>query len=185
MDEKYLEADAELGGIDQRKIFGYSRDFMPKIGNALKFTHLMNPIISLSKKGKSKETELQKMSASDPTSKIDIIDSPEKIKATINKLCCIDGVVDDNNVLYLIKIFVFPIAGQFELIRDQKYGSSKIFNSYDDLEKQVENGSANNGVHPFDLKNSVYVFFSNLFEPIRKEFSSENYIELLKNAYDL
>lgn len=44
LDEVYLEADAELGGQDQRKIFMLSRDHIHKIGYKSAI-HLMNPMI--------------------------------------------------------------------------------------------------------------------------------------------
>ena len=44
LDEVYLEADAELGGQDQRKIFMLSRDHIHKIGYK-PIIHLMNPMI--------------------------------------------------------------------------------------------------------------------------------------------
>lgn len=44
LDEVYLEADAELGGQDQRKIFMLSRDHIHKIGYR-PVVHLMNPMI--------------------------------------------------------------------------------------------------------------------------------------------
>ena len=44
LDEVYLEADAELGGQDQRKIFMMSRDHIHKLGYS-PVIHLMNPMI--------------------------------------------------------------------------------------------------------------------------------------------
>jgi tyrosyl-tRNA synthetase len=44
LDEVYLDADAELGGQDQRKIFMLSRDHIHKLGYSPSI-HLMNPMI--------------------------------------------------------------------------------------------------------------------------------------------
>ena len=44
LDEVYLQADAELGGQDQRKIFMLSRDHIHKLGYSPSI-HLMNPMI--------------------------------------------------------------------------------------------------------------------------------------------
>lgn len=44
LDEVYLNTDAELGGLDQRKIFMLSRDHIQKIGYK-PIIHLMNPMI--------------------------------------------------------------------------------------------------------------------------------------------
>lgn len=189
LDEKFLDADAELGGIDQRKIFGYARDFLPKIGIERKFTHLMNPIISLSKKKKGKgkpvgEEELTKMSASDSSGKIDMLDTQEKIMETSGKIFCADGDLTDNSALYLIKIFIFPIDGNFKLVRNDANGGNVTFSNYEDLEQQVALGSSNGGIHPQDLQNSIGIFFSDFLEPIRNEFNSEENLELLKLAYN-
>lgn len=191
LDEKFLNADAELGGVDQRKIFAYSRDYLPKIGIERKFTHLMNPIISLSKKKKNKgkknsdgEEELEKMSASDLNGKIDILDTPEKIMELSGKIFCADGDLTDNSALYLIRMFIFPIDGKFNLIRSVENGGNMIFENYTDLEQCVSTGSSNGGIHPKDLQNSIGYFFSDFLEPIRNEFSSHENLELLKLAYN-
>jgi tyrosyl-tRNA synthetase len=190
LDEKYLNADAELGGIDQRKIFAYSRDYLPKIDVERKFTHLMNPIISLSKKKKGKakknadgEEELEKMSASDANGKIDMLDTPERIMELSSKIFCADGDLTDNSALYLIKIFIFPIEGKFNLVRSEENGGNITFSTFDELEQQVALGSSNGGIHPKDLQNSIGRFFSDFLEPIRNEFSLEENQVLLKNAY--
>lgn len=185
LDEKFLNADAELGGIDQRKIFGYARDYLPKIGIERKFTHLMNPIISLSKKKKNKngEEDLNKMSASDTSGKIDLLDSPEKIKESSNKIFCADGDLTDNSALYLIRMFIFPINNKFDLVREESNGGNMTFDNYSDLENLVSLGSSNGGIHPMDLQKSIAHFFSDFLEPIRNEFNSNENLELLKMAY--
>ncbi|QKF93972.1 tyrosyl-tRNA synthetase [Fadolivirus algeromassiliense] len=44
LDEQYLGSDAELGGIDQRKIFVHARAIMPALGYKKRF-HLMNRMV--------------------------------------------------------------------------------------------------------------------------------------------
>ncbi len=190
LDEKFLNADAELGGVDQRKIFAYARDYLPKIGIERKFTHLMSPIISLSKKKKTKakknqdkEDELEKMSASDANGKIDILDTPERIMELSSKIFCADGDLTDNSALYLIRTFIFPIDEKFSLIRSDENGGNVTFENYSNLEQQVALGSSNGGIHPKDLQNSIGHFFSDFLEPIRNEFNSEENLKLLKLAY--
>jgi tyrosyl-tRNA synthetase len=59
LDEVYLEADAELGGQDQRKIFMLSRDHIHKIGYC-PVIHLMNPMIpSITAKTNSTEDSVE------------------------------------------------------------------------------------------------------------------------------
>lgn len=43
LDEEYLKCDAQFGGIDQRKIFMFAEEYLPKLGYG-KRIHLMNPM---------------------------------------------------------------------------------------------------------------------------------------------
>ena len=45
LDEVYLQCDAQLGGVDQRKIFTYAEKYLPMIGYARR-VHLMNPMLA-------------------------------------------------------------------------------------------------------------------------------------------
>jgi len=101
------------------------------------------------------------MSASDSSSKIDLLDSPERISEVMGKVFCLDGDITDNSALYLIKIFIFPIDNQFELIRAPENGGNVTFFEIPSLEMSISLGSKNGGIHPSDLKNSIAVFFSN------------------------
>src|SRR3989344_7976085 len=65
LDEEYLQADVQYGGIDQRKILMYAREYLPKVGYKSR-VEVMTPLIP-GLIGK-------KMSASDPKSKIDLLD---------------------------------------------------------------------------------------------------------------
>ena len=58
LDEEYLKVDVQLGGVDQRKIFAFATEWLPKIGYR-KRAHLMNPMVPGLQGGK--------MSASDPS----------------------------------------------------------------------------------------------------------------------
>lgn len=44
LDEQYLDVDAQLGGVDQRKIFVHARTIMPALGYKKRF-HLMNKMV--------------------------------------------------------------------------------------------------------------------------------------------
>lgn len=57
LDEEYLDVDAQLGGVDQRKIFTLAKDVLPKIGYRER-AHLMNPMVP--------GLQGSKMSSSDP-----------------------------------------------------------------------------------------------------------------------
>jgi tyrosyl-tRNA synthetase len=62
LDEEYLQCDVQFGGVDQRKIFMFAREWLPRIGYH-KRAYIMNTLIpGLGKSGK--------MSSSEPHSKV-------------------------------------------------------------------------------------------------------------------
>ncbi|KAG6375026.1 tyrosyl-tRNA synthetase [Boletus reticuloceps] len=74
LDEQYLGVDFQFGGVDQRKIFTYAELYLPRLGYA-KRAHLMNTMVPGLMGGK--------MSSSDPDSKIDFLDPPEKDQESV------------------------------------------------------------------------------------------------------
>lgn len=94
LDEQYLDVDCQFGGIDQRKIFVLAEENLGNLGYK-KRAHLMNPMVpGLTQGGK--------MSASDPNSKIDLLESPKQVKKKINSAYCSPGVIEDNGLLALL-----------------------------------------------------------------------------------
>ena len=66
------------------------------------------------KNNKVKENEInqdisQKMSSSDPTSKIDLLDSIKVINKKINSTFCEPKNIEDNTLLVLIEKLIFPV----------------------------------------------------------------------------
>jgi tyrosyl-tRNA synthetase len=131
LDEQYLGVDAQFGGVDQRKIFMFAREFLPKIGYE-KRIHLMNPLIpGLGESGK--------MSASELNSKIDFNDTDKQIRKKINKAFSIDGTVEDNGLLAILKYIVFIKLNHegrdFVIDRPEQYGGKISFKTYEEVEK--------------------------------------------------
>ena len=182
LDEQFLNADFEIGGIDQRKIFTYSLDSIPKIGLKHNCTYLMNPIISgLSVKSRT-DDELQqnvKMSSSEQNSKIDLLDDPKTIKKKINKAYCLEKDIVDNTVLDMFNNLVFKLTPTFELKRNEKYGGNRIFDNFSDLQSAYASGE----IYPADLKNNLANFAIDFLEPIRKEFEKEENKKIFNEAY--
>lgn len=182
LDEEYLKIDAFFGGIDQRKICVYAREFLPKIGYKQRID-LFNPIIPGLSATKT-NGELQKMSSSDTgISKIDILDTPNEINKKVSKAYCVEKDIKDNTPLLLVKNLVFPLLNRFnkpfEIKKNEKYGNEIIkFTNYEELEKKYLED-----LHPQDLKKGISDFFSNLLEPVRKKFANKDLVELLKKSY--
>jgi len=164
LDEVYLKADVQFGGIDQRKIFVFAGEFLPKIGYE-KRIHLMNPLIpGLGESGK--------MSSSEPNSKIDFEDSEKIIRQKINKAYCTDGVVEGNGLLAILKYILFrkieKEERKFVVNRPEKYGGKIEFSNYHETEKAF----AEKKLSSIDLKQGVadelILFLASLREKVEK-----------------
>ena len=101
LDEQYLDVDFQFGGIDQRKIFTFAELYLPRLGYA-KRAHLMNAMVPGLAGGK--------MSASDPNSKIDFLDTPEAVRKKLKSAFCEEGNVQENGVLSFVEAVLIPIS---------------------------------------------------------------------------
>jgi tyrosyl-tRNA synthetase len=177
LDEHYLSVHAEFGGIDQRKIFTFSRDFMPKLGYG-KRIHLMNPILpNLCQSGKMS-------SSSDITTKIDLLDDVETIISKIKRGYCPELVVENNPFLLFIQHVIFPILdmkGHTELVldRDLKWGGPIVVPTYSQLIELYSRGH----IHPIDIKQFIIGFLQDLLQPVRDLSSEQFFMELIRRAY--
>jgi tyrosyl-tRNA synthetase len=112
LDEEYLGVDAQFGGVDQRKIFTFAMENLPKIGYKVR-GHLMNTMVP----GLG---EASKMSSSEPDSKIDLLDGPEVVEKKLRKAVCKPAVVEGNGVVAFIEHVIFR-ALALNVDRDQKF----------------------------------------------------------------
>lgn len=170
VDEVYLEADVQYGGVDQRKILVFARENLPKIGYPARI-EVMTPLIP-GLVGK-------KMSASDERSKIDLLDADESVKKKINSAEMVEGE-PDNGVMAFLKHVIFTIkkdkSEKFIVKRDKKFGGDKSYSSYSEIEADFKEKK----LHPMDLKNAVADEINNLLGVIKKDKKAQ---ELAKLAY--
>ncbi|MBR9705078.1 tyrosine--tRNA ligase [Candidatus Pacearchaeota archaeon] len=168
-DEQYLEVDCQLGGTDQRKIMVLARESLPKIGYDSRI-EIMTPLLP----GLIGE----KMSASDPNSKIDLLDDEETIKKKINKADFIEGNCD-NGIISFLEYFLMVIKGdnseKLLIKRPNKFGGDV---SYLDI-KSIKEDVISKKLHPQDLKLAVALEISNILSRIDKK----KLMELSKKAY--
>jgi len=169
LDEEYLKVDIQFGGLDQRKIFVFAREFLPKVGYKQRI-ELMNPMLP----GLMGE----KMSSSIKSSKIDMIDNEETVKKKINNAECREG--DKNNgLLPFIKYVIFTMKKdkkeKFAIKRPEKFGGNVSYSSYEELEKDF----ITKKLHPLDLKNSFSEELNKLMSSVR----TDKLMELYKEAY--
>ncbi|HTY43672.1 MAG TPA: tyrosine--tRNA ligase [Patescibacteria group bacterium] len=158
MDEQYLEADVQYGGADQRKIFMFAREYHEKIGYKPRI-EIMTPIIP-GLVGK-------KMSASDPKTKIDILDDEETIKSKIQNAECEAGN-PDNGVMAFLKYVLMTIKTDRKekliIKRKKEHGGDLTYKNYSEVEKDF----ISKRLHPLDLKNAIAEEIINLMKPIWK-----------------
>lgn len=173
LDEEYLDIDIQYGGIDQRKILVFARENLPKIGYKARI-EVMTPLIpGLTAGGK--------MSASNKSSKIDLLDSEKDIKDKLNSAFCPEGVVEENGVLAFCKYILFTLkqdkSEEFLIKRPEKWGGNLKYKTYGELEKDF----VAKKLHPMDLKQALAEEINKLLEPIRKKFKNKE--DLIKKAY--
>lgn len=157
-DIKHLKVDIALGGLEQRKVHMLGRD----LSGVLKynFIALHTPLIT-SLKGPG-----QKMSKSIPGSGISVIDSKEEIKKTLKNAYCPEGIIQDNPILQIMKLIIFPRYKKIEIKRSEKYGGNLFFNNYKELEKVY----VEKKLHPSDLKDATEEYLEKIISPIRKNY---------------
>lgn len=147
-----------------------------------------------------------KMSSSDPNSKIDFLDSPALVRKKIKAAFCEEGNIEDNGLLAFAKAVLIPIVnlrkeqvelGQdaklpayvaaeapagsvFTIPRDEKWGGSSHYATYEDLENDFKEKK----IHPGDLKKAVGEAIISLLEPIQKDYeSNKEWQEVTAKAY--
>lgn len=180
LDEEYLKVDAQFGGVDQRKIFVLAEENMHHLGYK-KRGHLMNKMVpGLGQGGK--------MSASDPNSKIDILEKPKVVRKKIGSAFCAPGNIVDNGLLAFVKNVVGPAyelkngdgSFEFSIDRPEQYGGPITYTSYEDLEKAFETEA----LSPVDLKAGVSDAINALLAPVIAEFeATPEFQEIEKLAY--
>lgn len=178
LDEQYLDVDVQFGGLDQRKIFVLAEERLPSVGYK-KRAHLMNSMVpGLTQGGK--------MSASDPNSKVDLLEEPKQVKKKIASAFAAPGNATDNGLISFVEYVVLPISeiktgeSKFFIDRPEQYGGPLSYSDIESLKKDYESLK----LSPQDLKIGVSDAINELLKPLREEFlSSTEFQELEKKAY--
>ncbi|MBS3123424.1 tyrosine--tRNA ligase [Candidatus Woesearchaeota archaeon] len=162
LDEEYLDVDVQYGGVDQRKILMYAREFLPKLGYKPR-VEVMTPLIPGLMGG------TKKMSASDPKSKIDLLDDPFTVNQKLKNAYAVEGEVEGNGLLAFLKSVIMVLktdeGKNFVVERPEKFGGNLSFNSYE----EVEEAYAQKKLHPLDLKQAIAKEINLLLETFQKE----------------
>lgn len=159
-DFKHLKVDGALGGIEQRKIHMLALESLKEIGYKTPFLIHHELIPSL------RGPDSGKMSSSDKSSMITIKDGGDEIKSKLKKAYCDEGVVDENPILSIIKLVIFPRTKKFLIERPEKFGGKIEFLNYEELEKAFKKKE----IHPMDLKNACAKYLNKVLSEIREKF---------------
>lgn len=167
LDEEYLQVDAQFGGVDQRKIFTLAQEILPKLGYKERI-HLMNPMVPGLQAG-------GKMSASDPNSKIDVLDTPEQVTSKIKKAFAQAQVSEGNGLLAFIEYVLLPISalqsadGTATIKFTPREGEPLVFGNIEDIRKAYEEDK----LTPQLLKSGVSEALNAILAPIQAEFQAD------------
>jgi len=157
VDVKKLGVNFVVSGSDQRKIYMLGLDEKEEI-KLQDAVYLYTPIIPSLRGAEGK------MSSSVKESFISIRDSKKDIQKKMNKAYCKVGDIQNNPVLAISRLIVFPKFDKIEIKRPEKYGENLKFNNYKELEKAFES----NKLHALDLKNAIADYLEKIISPMRK-----------------
>jgi tyrosyl-tRNA synthetase len=175
LDEQYLDVDVQFGGVDQRKIFALAKDVLPKIGYKER-AHLMNPMVPGLQGGK--------MSASDPDSKIDVLDNPDAVKRKLKKAFALPKVVEDNGILSFVEYVLLPASylrhGEPKFVVERRDAEPLVYTNIAQMHADYKEDI----LSPQNLKPAVVEALNALLAPVQEEFqASAEWKEIEKKAY--
>ncbi|MEM3181186.1 MAG: tyrosine--tRNA ligase [Candidatus Micrarchaeaceae archaeon] len=167
LDEQYLKVDMQVGGLDQRHILMFAREFLPKL-NYDKRIEVMMPLLA-SLKGPG-----VKMSSSIPGTVIKVNSSEEEIRSAIKNAYCPEGVIEENPIVGIVNFLILPSENKFIIPRASKFGGDVEITSANELNEMF----AAKKIHPLDLKNTVADYLVKRLKRVREYFESNE--DLLK-----
>ncbi|RMZ91533.1 hypothetical protein DV736_g1255, partial [Chaetothyriales sp. CBS 134916] len=176
LDEQHLGVDAQFGGVDQRKIFALATETLEKVGYKVR-AHLMNPMVPGLAGGK--------MSASDPDSKIDILDPAEVVRKKLRKAYAAAKEVQGNGIISFVEYVLLPLSalkneGKAVFSIERHEGEPLVYYDIDSLKIDYEADK----LTPQLLKQGATAALVDLLAPIQAEYqASPEWQEIEKKAY--
>lgn len=187
LDEVYLEADAELGGVDQRKIFMLSHDHLHKLGYkpAIHMMNKMLPSFDNDTCGKMSSSGSEQKGAT--SLKIELTESEKQIRKKIGKAFLPEpstGLATSCGLFQFIEHVIFPInqhlsVDTFRIHRDEKWGGLIEYETFEDLTHSY----LCEILSPQDLKIGVSDWIIHILRPVRELFEMPDNVELEVLAY--
>lgn len=141
-----------------------------------------------------KEPTIDKMSASNHDTKIDLLGKPlladtkKQLAVKINKCYCLSGDIIDNCLIEILEQIIFPILNyknqNFMINRKEKFNKPLIYKTIEEVKydfTMMENNDYK--LHPGDLKLGMIDNLDFIIKPIRDAFQNKELQQLLKLAY--
>lgn len=165
----HMDIDLAYGGMDQRHAHMLARDVAKKLGKKAPVA-IHTPLVPGLKGGKGRMDPIEaKMSKSDPSSGIFLHDSAAEVATKIKKAHCPAGEKEDNPILELLRLVIFPrLPDGFTIARPDKFGGPLAYANYPDVEAAFTSGD----LHPMDLKTGVTDALNDILDPVRDYFEA-------------
>lgn len=148
----------------------YMRDVADRNGWN-KATCIHTPMLSglKGKQGGRMDSFDHKMSKSDPSNAIILHDSQNALRKKLRK-AFLDVQDSDSPVFEIINHIILPKLGSIRVTPKPEFGEPSEWNDIDQLTNAVSNGD----LHPFDLKMATADSLSQILDPLREHFDSNN-----------
>jgi len=166
-DISWMDLDLAYGGMDQRHAHMLYRDVAPKLGWK-QVVALHTPLLPSLEGGGRMDPVAGKMSKSKPDASLLINDTPADVERKIGKAFCPPKETEDNPVLGIAKLILFPRRGSLTITREPRFGGDVTYRTYAELAGAFGTGE----LHPKDLKAGVAAGLNAELEPVRKYFAS-------------
>lgn len=179
VDIHYLDVDIAHAGMDQRKIHMLVREVFPKMNWKVSVAIHHKLLPGLSKPTES-DSQIGKMSKSDPNSGIFIHNTDDEIRKKISKAWCEEANIQNNPLLEIAKTVIFHEFNEMSVERPEKFGGNVSYSNYN----QLETDFAEKKLHPGDLKQTVGNYLVKIVSPIRDKLNlSDEINEAIKKSH--
>ena len=175
-----LDVDIAHAGMDQRKIHMLVREVFPKMNWKVPVAVHHRLLPGLTKPSNNNDSQLGKMSKSDPNSGIFIHNTDNEIKRKINKAWCEETNIQNNPLLEIARTIIFHEFKEINIERPEKFGGNISYNKYEQLEKDFSEKK----LHPGDLKQTIGNYLIEVISPIREKLNLNEEIQnAIKKSY--
>lgn len=132
---------------------------------------------------KNNKSSADKMSSSDPNSKIDFMEEAKSIRKKISKAFA-EPTNTSNTLFLFLQYVIFPInklksVDKFIIEREEKYGGKIEYNSI----QVIKQDYLDDKLAPLDLKLGISDWLINFLTPIQQKLNNDEFNNLTKKAY--